>query len=152
MSGTECIINEYISDRSKILRESISVLGLFCSETGILEKDNITVFHSCYSCANVLANNFRISNELHFLAKELGKTYCYRSKSLGELIFFGLNLAEMGAKDNLAAVCDQLLDGRKCCNQSVLIGDLTGDDGNVEIATAENSLTLYVDVINCFLI
>jgi hypothetical protein len=59
----------------------------------------------------------------------------------------------MRAKDDLTAIGDQLLDGRKCANQtcssSVIFPSMMR---NVEIATAEDSLTFYVDVINSLLV
>ena len=43
------------------------LVGFFCSETSILKKNNISVFHSFNSCLSVRTNNLSISCELNFL-------------------------------------------------------------------------------------
>ena len=63
-----------------------------------------------------------ISNEFYFLAKLLGKTLCNRCKGLA-LVRAILYFSKMGAENYLSAVSDQLLDGRKCCNDTGLICD-----------------------------
>ena len=54
----------------------------------------------------------------------------------------------MGAKDYLAAVCYKLLDGGKSSDYSVVVGDNSVLERNVEIATNQNLLALDTDVIN----
>jgi hypothetical protein len=53
----------------------------------------------------------------------------------------------VGAKDNLATVCNQLLDGGQGRIDAVFIGDHTVFKGNVKIATDQNVLTLNVNVV-----
>lgn len=52
-----CLAVADLPDACKILRESLSVLCLFCSETCILKKDNLAILHSVYSCTNCIVNN-----------------------------------------------------------------------------------------------
>ena len=46
----------------------------------------------------------------------------------------------------------ELVDGGKCCHQTVLVCDLACDDGHVEIAAAKHALSLNINVIYCFFI
>ena len=78
MSSTKCVIYKYIAERSKLFGECIAVLGLFCSVTGVLKKDNVAVFHGLYGCFCVRSDSFRICCEFYFPSKKLGKSYCYR--------------------------------------------------------------------------
>ena len=151
VSGTESVVYKYVAERSEIFGERFSVLRLFRSVTGVLQKDYIAVLHSLYSSLCVGANYLRIRSELHFLAQQLGKTGSNGSQRQLRLRL-SLGLSKMGAQDYLSAVSDQLLNGGKRCNQTVLIGDLSILQRNVEVTSAENSFSLYIDIINGFLI
>ena len=94
-----------------------------------------------------------ISCKFYFLAKQLGQSSLQpvpgtssgvRARPLG--------FAKMGAEDYLSAVSDQLLDGRKCCNHTGLICDLAILQRYVEIASYQDTLAFYVDIIYRFLI
>jgi hypothetical protein len=151
VSGTESVVYEALCQGSEILGESLAVLGLFFSVTGVLKKNNISVLHSsdCSSCVG--AYNFRICRENDRLAEALGQTCSYGSQ--GQLrLGLSLRLAEVGAKDDLAAVSDQFLDGRQSRYDTVVISDDAGLERNVEVASAQNIFALYVDIINGFLI
>ena len=151
MSGTERIVYEDIGEGSKILGECFAVLGLFCAIAGVLKKNNIAVLHRSDSCLCVLADDAVISRELDFLAEKLGEADSNRSE--GEFrLRNALRLAEVAAKDDLAAVGNQLLDGRKSGNETVFVCDLASFQRNVEIAAAEDAKALYIDIINRFLV
>ena len=151
MSGTESVVYEYFCQRSEILGESLSVLGLFFSVAGILKENYVAVLHCCDCCLGIGANNFRICRENDRLAEALSKTCSYGSqRQLG--LGLTLRLAEVGAKDNLAAVSDQLLDGGQSCNDTVVISDNAGLQRYVEVASAQDIFALYVDIINGFFI
>ena len=117
---TECIAYIDISQVSQLFAELFAVLGLLCAtETGILKKHNVAVFH-CFYSSFVAASPVTsiIRNKCYFLAKLLGKTLCNRCKrlALGSGSFF--SFSKVRAQDYLAAVSDQLLDRRKCCNDT----------------------------------
>lgn len=153
--GTECIAYIVICKVSKLFCKLLACvlrLGLFlASETSVLKKNHITGLHCCNCLGCCLAGYVVISDELHFLAELLGKTCCYGSKRLA-LVGSVLNLAEMGAEDNLCALFDQLLDRGKSCNDTSLIGDLAFLERYVEIASYQNSSACCVKIVNSFLI
>jgi len=141
--GSKCVIYKYICQGSQLLGECLSVLGLLCAVTGVLKKNYLAILHSLYSCLCVRSYNLRISCKLYFLAKELRKSLCYRCQ--GQLrLRLSLGLAQMGAKDNLSAVSDQLLDGRQRCNQTILVCDLAILQRYVKIASYQDALSFYV--------
>ena len=151
MRGSECVVYKYVCQGSQLLGECLAVLGLLCAVTGVLKKNYLAVLHSCYSCLCVRSYNLRISCELYFLAQKLGKSLCYRRQ--GQLrLRLSLGLAQVGAKDNLSAVSDQLLDGRQRCNQTILVCDLAILQRYVKIASYQDTLSFYVDVIYRFLV
>ena len=151
VSGTESIADIVVAELSKLFCEllaSLAGLGLFlASETGVLKEDDIAFVHSCNSCCCISAGYVVISDEFDFLAELLGKSCCNGSKRL-TLVGAVLNFAEVGAKDDLAAIVDELLDRRQCSHDTGLICDNAALKRNVEIASDKNSLALYVDIIN----
>ena len=151
MSGTESVVYKNVAQGSQLFGESFAVLGFFCSVTGILKKDNVSVLHSFYCCFCIRSNHFGICCKFYFLAKQLGKTCCNRCQRQLRL-GFSLRLSKMGAKDNLSSVCDQLFDSRKRCNQTVFICDFAFLQRYVEVASAKDAFSFYVDIINGFLI
>ena len=155
MSRTECIAYIVIAKRSKLFSELLTGLvglGLFFhAETGILKQNNIAFLHCCNCSGSCFAGYIVIGYEYNFLAQLLGKCLCNRCKRflLAGTFFY---LAKMGAKDYLAAIIDQLLDSRKCTNDSVLVGNHTILQGNVEVTSYKDSSSLCVKIINRFLI
>ena len=147
VGGSERVVHEYVCQRSKFLAELFAVLGLFRAITCILKKNDLAVLHSFYSLSYLVVNNNRACNEFHFLSEKLGKTYCNRCKRK-----FGFRLslrfAKMRAEDYSSAVCNEFLNGRKSCNKTVLVCDLSFFQRNVEIASYKNFLSLYVDIVN----
>ncbi len=151
MSSTESIVYEDICQRSELFGELLAVLCLFLAITGILKENNIAVLHSGNSCPCVLADNIVIFCEDNFLAQALGQALCDGSqRHLG--LGLALRLAEVGAKDNLAAVSDELFDGGKCCDDTVIVCDLAGLERYVEIAAAKDAFALHINIINRFFI
>ena len=80
VSSTECVVYEYIAERSKLFAEFFSVFCLLCTITCIFKKNYFSVIHCFYCSFCVWSYYFRISSKFYFLSKKLGKTYCYRSK------------------------------------------------------------------------
>ena len=147
MSSTESVIDKDICQRSKLLGEFLAVLGLFGSVAGVLKQNHIPVLHGFDSCLCVRADNIIVRCKLYFLSEQLAQACSNRSQ--GKLrIRNSLRFSKMRAKDNPSTVCNQLLDRRKCCYQTVLIRDLAILQRNVEVAADQNSLAFYVDVIN----
>ena len=79
-----------------------------------------------------------IRYEYYLLAKLLGKSLLLPVQGISAFVsVFILYFSKMGAKDNFSAVCDQFLDGRKCCNETVFICDLAIFQRYVEITSVQ---------------
>ena len=149
--STESIVYENVCQGSELFGELLAVLGLFLAITGVLKENNIAVLHSSNSCLCVLADYVVIFCEDNFLAQALGEALCYGSqRHLG--LGLALRLAEVGAKDHLAAVSNKLFDGGKCCDDTVVVSDHASLERNVEIAAAQDALALHIDIVNRFFI
>ena len=149
--GSKGVVYKYIAQGSQLFAELLAVLGLLRTVTGVLKKDHIAVFHGFYRCLCVWSHNFRISGKFYFLAQKLGQAYCHRrqGKFRNRL---SLGLAKMRTKDNLSSICDQLLDGGKSCYQTVLVSDLSIDQRYVEIASYQDFLSFYINIVYRFFI
>ena len=145
--GSKGVVYKYIAQGSQLFAELLAVLGLLCAVTGVLKKDHIAVFHGLYRCLCVWSHNFRISGKFYFLTQKFGQAYCHRrqGKFRNRL---SLGLAKMGTKDNLSTVSDQFLDGGKSRYQTVLVSDLSVDQRYVEIASYQDFLSFYINVVN----
>ena len=148
VSGTESVVYEDIGQRSQVPGEGFAVFGLLRTETGILKKDDVAVLHSINCCAGIWTYDLRVGSKLDGLAEELGKPLSNRGKGLGLLVLFRLYLTEMGAENDLAAIGNKLLDGGKGSYETVLIRNFPVHNRYVEVAAAEDSLALHVDVID----
>ena len=103
---------------------SLSGLGLFlAAEPGVLQENDVAVLHLCDSLGCCISGDMIVGDELDFLAELLGKALCNRCQGL-TLVGSILDLAEMGAEDDLCALIDQLLNGGQSGNDTGLIGDL----------------------------
>ena len=151
VSSAECVVYENVCKGAELLGKSFAVLGLFCSVAGVLKKNYVAVLHSGNSGLCVLAYNVVVSGKNYFLTEVLRKSLGNGSKrKLG--LGLSLRLAEVRAKDYLTAVGDKLLNGGEGCNDSVFVGDNAAFKGNVKIATNENALAFYVNVIYCLFV
>ena len=155
VGAAECIAYIVICKISQFFCKALSCffrLGLFlASETGILQKDDVSVLHLGNSLGCCLSGNIVIGDELDFLAELLGQACgnrCQRLALVRALLYF----AKMGAEDDLCAFPNQLVDGGECSNDTGLVGDLPVLQRYVEIAADKDSLSLCVDVINGLLI
>ena len=151
VSCTKCVVYKYVTKRSKFFAEFITILCLFCTITSILKKNDLAVFHISYCCFYCVIYNNRARNEFNFLTEKLCETFCDRCKRKFRFRL-SLRFSEMGAKDNLSTICNKLLDCRKSCYQTVLICNFTVLQRYIEVASYEDFLAFYVDVINRFLI
>ena len=151
MCGSECIVYEYVTQGSQFFAELLTVFGLFCTVTGVLQKDYISVFHSLNSCFCVRSYNLRICCKFNFLSEKLGKANCNRCKR--KLWFwFSFRFSKMRAENYFSAVSDQFFDGWKSCYQTVLICDFSIDQRNVEVTSYKDSFSFYVDIIYGFFV
>ena len=151
MSGAKRVHNEYISQRSKLGGEGLEVFGFFFSETGVLQKHYVAVFHFGNSLLCVFAYDLVVVCEYYVLTEKLGKTNSHGSQA--EFLFgtvFGL--AEVRAEDNLAAVSDQFFNCGQSSGDSVVIGDHAVLERYVEVNANEHFFALNIDVINCYFV
>ena len=147
VSSTKSVIDKNICQGSKLLGELLPVLGLLCSVAGVLKQNYIPVLHRFNSSLCIRSDNIIVRCKLYLLSEQLAQTRSNRSQ--GKLrIRNSLRFSKMRAKDDPSTVCNQLLDCRKCCYQTVLVRDLAILQRNVEVAANQNSLAFYVDVIN----
>ncbi len=146
MSCSECVIHKNIAEGRQVLRESLSVLRLFCPITCVLKQDDLSVLHSLNCCLSVRPNNFRICCKFHFLSQKLCQPCCHGSQGQFRLRL-SLRLAKMGAEDNLPAICNQFFNRRQGCNQTVLICNLALFQRYVEITSAKHTLSANIDII-----
>ena len=93
----------------------------------------------CSCCCLLL-----LGKSVNSLLLLLGKT-----KALGKDC---VRLTHVRAKNNLCALLEKILDGRKRTDNSLIRGDNTINHRNVEVATNKHGLAGYVDVFNVFLI
>ena len=149
---SECVTYIDVSQVSQLFAELLTVLGLFCTtETGILKKNYISVFHVLNSFGSCLSGYMIIGYKYNLFAKFLGKTFCNRCKGLS-LVRAILYFSKMGAENYFSSVSDELFDGRKCCYDTGLICDHAIFQRNVEIASNQDTFALCVDIIDRFLI
>ena len=152
MRGSKGITHIEICQIGQLFGEFFSVFSLFLApETGILKQNHISFFHGLHSLCGSLAGHIIIAYEHHFLAQLLGQSLCYRSQGL-LLVGAFLHFAQMRAEDHLAAVIDQLLNGRQSSHNPCLICDFAVFQRHIEITSHQYSLPFCVDVINRFLI
>ena len=122
---TKCITYIQISQVSQLFAEFLTVLGLFCAtETGILKQNNVAFLHVLNSLGSCFAGYIVVSYESNLFAQLLGQSLgnrCQRFAFVGAILY----LTQMRAKNYLAAIVDQLLDGRQSCNDTGIVSDLT---------------------------
>ena len=147
MAGAERIIHIAIRQGSEFLGELLDVLGFFLAEAGVLEQHHVAVLHRGNSSLRVLADDVVVIRKHDRLAQVLGETLGNGRE--GELGFRAvLRLAQVAAKDHLAAVRNQLLNGRQRSNDTLIVGDLAILHRNIEIAAHKHFLAGDPDVVN----
>ena len=147
MAGAERIIHIAIRQRGQLLGEILDVLGLFLAEAGVLEQHHVAVLHRGDGGLRVLADNVVVVREHNRLAQVLGETLGNGRE--GELGFRAvLRLAQVAAKNHLAAVRDQLLDRRQRGHDALVVGDLAILHRNIEIAAHKHFLAGDLDVVH----
>ena len=125
VGGTECVAYIVVCEVSQLFAELFAVLCLLSSaETGVLKKNDISLFHCVYSLCCSFAGYVVIGYENNFFSEFLRKALCNRSQgfSLVRAIFY---FSKVGAKNHFAAIVDQLLDCRESCVDTCLVCDLT---------------------------
>ena len=151
MGRAERVVDEDVREGTEFFGEGSFVLGLFRSVTGVLKEDDVSVLHGSNGCFGILADHIVVCGEGDRLAQELCEADCDGSEGQFGLRF-ALRFAEVGAKDDLATVSNEFLDGRKRGDQTVLVGDLAVFQGDVEVTAYEDFLAFYVDIVNGFLV
>ena len=107
------------------------------------------MFSSSSLCVGT--NDFIVSSKLDFLAEQLGELGSYGSE--GKLrLGLSFRLAEVGAENDLAAVGNQLFDGRQSSGQTVGVGDNAVFKRYVKVAANQNFLAFYVDIVDALFV
>ncbi|MPM50421.1 hypothetical protein SDC9_97160 [bioreactor metagenome] len=143
------VVDIHVGKAGQLFAECGLVFGLFFAEAGILQQHHVAVFHCGNGGLCMLAHNGVIIGKHDRLAQQLCQTR--RARSEAELRLRAVfRLAQMAAKDNLAAVCNQLFNGRQGRDDAVIVGDDAVLHRDVEIYPDKNALALYVNIVNCF--
>ena len=149
---TKCIAYIDISQVSQLFAELFTILGLLSTtETCILKKNYISIFHLRNCFGSCLSGYMIIRYEYYLFAKLLRQTLCNRCQGFS-LVRTILYFSKMGAKDHFCAITYQLFDSRKCCNDTGLISDHAVFQRYVEIASYKDTFSFCIDIINCFFI
>ena len=147
MGRAERVVDEHVCERTEFLGERGFVLGLFRSVTGVLKENDVSVVHGSDRCFGVVADHVVIGGKGDGLAQELFEA-C-RDGSEGQFgLRFALRFAEVGAKDDFAAVRDELFDSGEGSDQTVFVRDLAVFQGDIEVTAYEDFFAFDVDVIN----
>ena len=72
-----------------------------------------------------------------------------KAEALGEN---AVGLTHMRAKNNLCAIVEKVLNGRKCANDSLIRGDNAVLHRYVKVAANKDCFATYFNVFNCFLV
>ena len=134
----------------QLLAEGLAVLGLLLAEPGVLEEDHVAVGHGLYGGGGLGAGDGVDVHELDLGAQLLAQPLGHGGQGLA-LVGAVLDLAQVGAEDDLGPVAPELLDGRQGGHDAGLVGDLTGLQGDVEVAAEEDPAALDLEVVNSFL-
>ena len=146
MCTAECVHNKCISDRSQILAEGFDVLGFFLAETGVFQNNDLTVLHLVYSSSySIIYNNIR-RNKSNLCGNQFSQT---SSSSLQRELFLRtiLRLAQMRAQNYLCTFRNQLVDGRQCCLNTVIICDNAVLHRNIEVHANQNTFAGHFQIV-----
>ncbi len=150
MAGAERVIHIAVRQGSQFLGELLDVLGFFLAEAGVLQQHDVAVLHRRHSSLCVVADHRVVIGEHDGLTQQFAQAN--RHGCQRELLFRAvLRLAQMAAQDDLCAVSDQLLDGRKRGHDALVVGDLAVLHGDVEVTANQHLLARNLDVVNRFL-
>ena len=141
-------LKEILTDFANLAKmvNQISLPG-FLTELAWLEQNNIAVAHGGNSSLGVLADDIVIVRKGNRLAQLLAQADSNGGQAelgLGAV----LRLAQMAAQDDLSAVGNQLLDGRQCGVDAVIVGDNAVLHRDVEVAANQYALAGVVLIVN----
>ena len=147
VAGAEGVVNVSVGQAGQLLAESGLVLGLLLAETGVLQQNDLAVAHGGNSSLGVLADDIVIVRKGNRLAQLLAQADSNGGQAelgLGAV----LRLAQMAAQNDLSAVGNQLLDGRQCGVDAVIVGDNAVLHRDVEVAANQYALAGVVLIVN----
>jgi len=148
--SAECIVNIDLSHGSQFLRESGIVLLLFLVETNVLEQHSLAALELGSQLLSVLTND--VLSQLYFLAEQLGQALCNRCQRVLHLELT-LRAAQMRAQNNSSVMLEQILDGRQCSDDTLVVGDAAGLVlRDIEIAANDNLLARNVNILYALLV
>ena len=150
MHGSERIRHEDVCQICQRFCKRGIVLFLFLMEAGVFEQNDFSVFHVCDSSLCAFADGVFGEPDLR-IGQQLGKLFTDRCECV---LFIDLSLrtAEMRAEDDFRVVCEQVLDRRQCCDDTLVVRNLAVlGQRYVEVHANENFLAGYLNVFNRFL-
>ena len=149
MGGAEGVIDEKIGHGSQLLAQLRIVLGLALHIADVLQQHDFTVLQGGSLGLGVLADH--VGSHDDGLAQKLAQTVGDDLQRQLRLPL-ALGLAHVGAEDDPCAVVHQILHGRQRGDDTLVAGDLAVLGGDVEVAAAQDPLTLDIYGFNGFLV
>ena len=145
----ERVVDKDVGHGSQLLGKLRVVLGLALHVADVLKQHHVAVLERGGLGLGILADN--VGGHDNGLAEKLAQAV--GDDLEGKLgLPLALGLAHVRAEDDARAVRDQIFDGRQCGDDALVTGDFAVLGGDVEVAAAEDSLALYVDVTDRFLV
>ena len=147
MHGAEGVGHKDVSEISKLPGE-LGIVGLlFLLETGVLEEHDLPILHVSHAGLGALAHG--VGGELDPDAgQQLAETGGHGGQGILH-VHLALGTAQVGAKDHLRLMIQQVLDGRHGGHDTLVIRHLhVLGQGDVEIHPAQDPLAFYFDVFH----
>ena len=149
MRGAERVVDVDVGKRSELLGKLGIVLGLALFKADVFEQQDLALLQGGSLGDGVLTDD--VVRKDHVFAEKLGQTL--RDGRHGELrVEFALRAAEVGAKDQLCAVVQQVVDGGQGLHDPLVGRDDAVFHLDVEVAAYKDLLALHVDIFDGFLV
>ena len=148
MDGAKGIGHEDVRQVRQLLGELRIVGFLFLLEAGVLQQHDLPVLHISYALLGALPHGVGGELDPH-LWQQLLETGGYGRQGVLH-IHFAFGTAQMGAKDHLCIVIQQVLDGGHGGHDTLVVRHLhVLGQGHVEIHTAQHALSSDLNVFHC---
>ena len=142
MGGAEGVVHIHLSQACELLSETGFVLLFLSEETHVLQQHHIAVGHGAHLGFGVGAD--AAVGLGHGLAQQFAQASGHWGEAHG-VIHLALGTAEVGRKDHLGALADQVVDRGQGSTDAGVVGDRTGIvQGHVEVNPHENAFAAQV--------
>mmetsp|Transcript_10810 Transcript_10810/g.20813 ORF Transcript_10810/g.20813 Transcript_10810/m.20813 type:complete len:203 (-) Transcript_10810:18-626(-) len=147
MSRTEGVVDVKVEGSSKLFDETRFVLFFFLVETSVFEKDDITFLSFLHNFGDIVTD--AVGSKSNVLSEEFTKTHGAGSK--GELVLGTiLRATQVRADRDNGTLALQVFDSGNRRADTGVVGDLLTVEGDIQVATNKNTLSLKVGVRQVF--